>query len=203
MRLSVDPERPFGRWLQRTLEILKNGGVVLVPTDSGYGLAGLISSQEAIAKLKALKEVEPQKYLTLLFPDLKRIGEYAELSDYAFKTIKRAIPGPYTFILKATKKVPKLFENHQKTLGVRVPDHPVLLKILAELEEPLVHSSFPAADDLYTDPVEIEKRMGKQIDLLLDVGLLAVKPTTVVDLSQEPYTILRQGQGDASWIVGA
>jgi tRNA threonylcarbamoyl adenosine modification protein (Sua5/YciO/YrdC/YwlC family) len=202
MRVSIDPERPFGRWLEQTLETLQNEGVVLVPTDSGYGLVVSIASHNAIAKLKAIKETEPQKYLTLLFPDLKRIGEYAGLSDYAFKTIKRAIPGPYTFILKATKKVPKLFENHQKTLGVRVPDHSVVLKILRELGEPLVHSSFPAADDLYADPIDIEKRVSKQIDLLLDVGLLPVKPTTVVDLSQEPYTILRQGKGDASWIVG-
>jgi tRNA threonylcarbamoyl adenosine modification protein (Sua5/YciO/YrdC/YwlC family) len=138
-----------------------------------------------------------------LFPDLKRIGEYAQLSDYAFKTIKRAIPGPYTFVLQATKKVPKLLDTNQRTVGIRIPDHPVTLAVLKEIEEPLVHSSFPSGEALYTDPVEIENRMRKQLDLLLDVGILPVTPTTVVDLSQEPYMILRQGQGDASWIVGA
>jgi tRNA threonylcarbamoyl adenosine modification protein (Sua5/YciO/YrdC/YwlC family) len=203
MRLAVDPERPYGRWLERAVGTLKEGGIVLIPSDSGYGLACSVLSHASIEKLRQVKELEAQKFLTLLFSDLKRIGEYAQLSDYAFKTIKRAIPGPYTFVLQATKKVPKLLDTNQRTVGIRIPDHPVTLAVLKESEEPLVHSSFPSGDALYTDPVEIENRMRKQLDLLLDVGILPVTPTTVVDLSQEPYMILRQGQGDASWIVGA
>lgn len=203
MRLAVDPERPYGRWLERTLETLKEGGIVLIPSDSGYGLACSVLSRTSIEKLRQVKELERQKFLTLLFSDLKGIGEYAQLSDYAFKTIKRAVPGPYTFVLQATKKVPKLLDTNQRTVGIRIPDHPVTLAVLKESEEPLVHSSFPSGEALYTDPVEIENRMKKQLDLLLDVGILPVTPTTVVDLSQEPYMILRQGQGDASWIVGA
>lgn len=203
MRLAVDPERPYGRWLERTLETLKEDGIVLIPSDSGYGLACSILSQVSIEKLRQIKELETQKFLTLLFPDLKRIGEYAQISDHAFKTMKRALPGPYTFVLKATKKVPKLLETNQRTVGIRIPDHPVALQVLKSGEEPLVHSSFPSGEALYTDPVEIENRMGKHLGLLLDVGILPVTPTTVVDLSQEPYMILRQGQGDASWITGA
>jgi len=202
MRLIVNPALPYGKWVDKAVGILAEGGTLLCPTDTGYGIVCMADNCTAINNVRSIKELEPQRYLTLIFPDLKDISEYAQISDPSYRIMKRVLPGPYTFILKATKKVPKIFNSNQKTVGVRVPDYYICNTLVSTLERPLVNTSFPQnKDELWTDPVVIEKGMNEKINLIIDVGILSINPSTIIDLSIHPPELVRQGQADASWIL--
>lgn len=196
---TVYIDSPHRKQVLHAVDILKQGGVIVYPTDTVYGLAADIFNKEAIAKLFKIKQVSKQKRLSFICPDLKDISRWAHIPNNVYRIMRRVLPGRYTFILPASRDVPKLLVQKRKTVGIRVPDSEVARGIAAELGRPLLSTSVPkAADEYYTDPEAIAERYRYDIDLLLDAGVLPDIPSTVVDFSVNPPEIIREGAGDVS-----
>ncbi len=190
-------EHPQKRLIKRAAEILAQGGIVVYPTDTIYGLGIDLFNKKAIERVLRIKKESRHKMLSFILPDLKNISEWALVPDYAYKIMRRVVPGPYTFILKATKKVPKLLLSNQKTVGIRIPDSIVAQALVQELGRPILSTSVPqGSDGYYTDPMEIAERFRYEIDLILDAGVMFNKPSTIVDFSGPEPEILREGAGD-------
>lgn len=190
-------DHPQQRLIKRAVDFLKQGKIVVYPTDTIYGLGADAMHREAIQRIFKIKEVSHHKLLTLICPGLNDIADWAVVPDHAYRIIRRVIPGPYTFILKATKKVPKIFLQKRKTIGVRFPDSAVVQSLLEHLGHPIISSSVPQSDDGYfTDPEEIARRFPNDIDLILDAGVMLNKPSTVVDFTSAEPEIVREGAGD-------
>lgn len=196
--VEIDSRDPEPWLVARAADLLRRGGVVVVPTDTVYGLTCGITHQDAIQRIYRLKRMEPKKPLSILVDDMKTVGQYARgVSTPAFRVMKRVLPGPYTFIFEATSEVPKIMLRKRRTIGIRMPDHPVTEAILAELDEPLLSTSIRNPDDDFVnDPAEIESRYSGQIDMVIDSGLLLPSPSTVVDLSGEVPVLVRVGKGN-------
>jgi len=197
----VYPENPHLRVINKAVEILKNDGVVIYPTDTTYGLGAAISSKKGIEKIYQIKKISSSKLLGFICPDLKNLSEYAFVNNHAYKIMKRCVPGPYTFILPATKIVPKLLHQKRRTVGIRIPDSPLCQKIVDTLGEPIISTSVPdGTEGFFTDPQEIIYSMENDVDMVLDAGILTSEPSTIVDLSKESPEIIREGAGDISLI---
>jgi len=197
----VYPENPHLRVINKAVEILKEDGVVIYPTDTNYGLGAAISSKKGIEKIYQIKKIASNKLLSFICPDLKNLSEYAYVNNHAYKIMKRCVPGPYTFILPATKTVPKLLHQKRRTVGIRIPDSPLCQKIVHTLGEPVISTSVPDGyDGIFTDPFEMINNMNHDVDLVLDAGILPSEPSTIVDLSQDIPEIIREGAGDISLI---
>ena len=197
----VYPENPHMRVINKAVEILRNDGVVIYPTDTTYGLGAAISSKKGIEKIYQIKKISSNKLLSFICPDLKNLAEYAHVNNHAYKIMKRCVPGPYTFILPATKIVPKLLHQKRRTVGIRIPDSPLCHEIVNILGEPILSTSVPdGRDGFFTDPHEIINSMENDIDLVLDAGIIISEPSTVVDLSQDTPQIIREGAGNTSLI---
>jgi len=195
----VDIYYPDREQILHAVDILKNGGVIVYPTDTIYGLAADILNKEAVLKIFKIKKVSKQKLLSLIFSDLKGIADWAHIPNGAFRLMRRVLPGPYTFILPASKELPKSIVQKRTTMGVRVPDSEVVHRLVEELGRPLLSTSVPkGVDDYFTDPGEIAERYNHEIDLILDGGIMPTLPSTVVDFSVDPPEILREGAGDVS-----
>ena len=189
------------RVINKAVEILKNDGVVIYPTDTTYGLGAAISSKKGIEKIYQIKRISSHKLLSFICPDLKNLSEYAYVNNHAYKIMKRCVPGPYTFILPATKIVPKLLQQKRRTVGIRIPDSTLCLKIVEVLGEPVISTSVPdGSDGFFNDPLEIIHNMENDVDMVLDAGVLTSEPSTIVDLSQDEPEIIRKGAGDISLI---
>ncbi len=189
------------------VEILQNGGIVIYPTDTVYSMGALLSKPKAIEKMARLKGIKPENArFTLLFHSLGQMSEYTKQIDTpTFKIIKRGTPGPFTFILPATHRLPKVFHK-RKTIGFRVPDHKILLEILRQLDIPLVSTSIrsddtQSFDEYVTDPELIYEKWRKHVDAVIDGGVLEKIPSTVIDLSADEPEIIREGKGDADLII--
>ena len=196
---EIYTETPHMRMIKHAARILEKGGVIVYPTDTIYGLAADIYNKAAIARVFKIKKVSKTKLMSLIFADLKNIGEWAHMSTPVFRVMNRVLPGKYTFILPASKMVPKNVLENRKTLGIRVPDNPVSRLLVEELGRPLLSTSVPkgdGVDDFFTDPEEIAQRYKYEIDLLLDAGMMPNVPSTVVDFSVDPPEIIREGAGD-------
>ncbi len=194
---TVYVDSPHKKQVRHAVNILKRGGVIVYPTDTVYGMAADIFNKEAISKLFKIKKISKQKRLSFICPDLKDIATWAHLPNNVYRIMRRVLPGQYTFILPASKEVPKLILQKRKTVGIRVPDSEVARGITMELGRPLLSTSVPKeADEYYTDPDEIAERYKYEIDLLLDAGVLPDIPSTVVDFSVTPPEIIRAGAGD-------
>ncbi|NOX90166.1 MAG: threonylcarbamoyl-AMP synthase [Calditrichaeota bacterium] len=190
-------EHPQKRLIQKAAEVLRQGGIVVYPTDTIYGLGIDLFKKKAIEKVLRIKKESRHKMLSFILPDLKEIAEWAIVPDYAYRIMRRVVPGPYTFILRATKKVPKLLLSNQKTVGVRIPDSEVAIELVRELGRPILSTSVPqGTDGFYTDPQEIAECFQNEIDLILDAGVMVNKPSTIVDFSKPEPEILRHGSGD-------
>ncbi len=190
-------EHPQKRLIYRAVNILKEGGVVVYPTDTIYGLGIDLFQKKAIERVLRIKKESRHKMLSFILPDLKQIAELAIVPDYAYRIMRRVVPGPYTFILRATKKIPKLLLSHQKTVGIRIPDSEVAIELVKELGRPILSTSVPSgADGFYSDPHEIGERFQNEIDLILDAGVMRNTPSTVVDFSKQDPEIIRLGAGD-------
>jgi len=202
--IKIYPENPHPNRIAETVDILRNGGLVIYPTDTVYGLGAAISKPRAIEKLAQIKGVKPQSApFTLLFHSLSQMSDYIKQIDTpTFKIIKRATPGPYTFILPATHRLPKIFQK-RKTIGFRIPDNPVLLEILRELGEPVVNISIKDEDEIIeytTDPELIYEKWRNRVDAVVDGGILERIPSTVIDLTGDEPVVVREGKGPVDFL---
>ena len=195
---AIHPDNPQPRLIRRTVEILRAGGVIVYPTDSCYALGCRLGDKAAMARLRAIRQVGERHHFALVCRDLAELAVYARVDNRQFRLLKHATPGSYTFILKATREVPKrLLHPSRKTIGLRVPDHRVVHSLLAELGEPLLSSTLllPGDELPLNDPREIRDRLEHEVDLVLDSGSCGFTPTTIVDLTAEDPVITRQGKG--------
>lgn len=195
MLLPINPEHPEPRKIKRAVDLLESGGVIAYPTDTVYGLGCDLLSKQAIEKLYQIKGMHRDKSLAFICPDLSDISRYAVVENATYRVLRRFLPGPYCFILPATREVPKMVQTRQKTVGIRVPNHPVTLDLVRALGRPIISTtaSRPGTDPL-VDPWEIQEAF-PGLDLVLDAGAGGTVPTTVVDLSQGDVRIVREGAG--------
>ena len=199
MILTINSKNPQLRLIRKVVEVLRQGGVIGYPTDTVYGLGCDLLNSEAIRKIHQLKKMEKGKPLSFICADLKDISKYAFVSNYAYKTMKRFLPGPYTFILKATKLVPRTALTKQRTVGIRIPDNKICLSLVRELGNPIISSSIYKPDEgLYNDPGEIQERFGRQLDLVIDGGVIVAGHSSIIDLTDETPMVIRKGKGDVS-----
>ncbi|CAH9052019.1 putative protein YciO [Pseudoalteromonas holothuriae] len=197
----IHPENPQARLIKQAAEIIRQGGVVVYPTDSGYAIGCNIGNKQAKERIERIRGIEKHHNFTLMCRDLSELATYARVDNQMFRLIKNNTPGPYTFIFKGTKEVPKrLLNDKKKTIGIRVTDHPITSALLAELGEPIMSCSLILPGEQFTesDPDEIRMRIEKQVDLIIHGGFLIEQATTVVDLSEDNIEILRAGCGDTS-----
>ena len=196
---SVHPDNPQPRLLKQAAALLTQGGVLAVPTDSSYALACQLDDKAAADQLRRIRQVDDKHHLTLLCRDLRELANYARVDNAQFRLLKNATPGPFTFILEASKEVPRRVSHPQrKTIGLRVPEHPVLQQLLALHGAPLLATTLilPGESEPLSDPEEIRARLEKQVAGVIDAGACALEPTTVVDLSGDVPEVLRRGRGD-------
>lgn len=195
-RLSIHPENPQGRFLKAAADVLREGGLIVYPTDSIYGLGCDLFNKRAIEKIYQIKGNDKRRYLSFICPDLKGISEYAYVSNAAYKIMRHLLPGPYTFILNATRQVPKVLLEKRKTVGIRVPDNPVCHALLAEFGGPVISTSASLpGHDYIGDTDTIESTFARRVDLFLDAGPGGMEPSTVIDLTQDEPVLIRQGKG--------
>jgi tRNA threonylcarbamoyl adenosine modification protein (Sua5/YciO/YrdC/YwlC family) len=181
------------------VDVLEQGGVIVYPTDTVYGVGCDLFNPEAIQKIHRLKKMDGKKPLSFICSDLNDISRYAFVSNYAYKIMKRLLPGAYTFILKATKLVPKIAQTKQKTVGIRIPDNKICLALVKELGHPIISTSVSKPNEgLYNDPAEIEERFGKQLDLVIDGGVIVAEHSSIIDLTDDFPKVIRVGKGDVS-----
>lgn len=200
MIIEVDPVSPESWLVARAADVLKNGGVAIIPTDTVYGLACGISHAKAIKRIYALKNMDSKKPLAILVGDMTTVGQYAKgVTTPYYRMLKRVLPGPFTFIFEASADVPKIMLRKRRTIGVRMPNHPITLALLAELDEPLLTTSVRTPDDHWViEPVEVESTLDDRVDVVVDGGPLVATPSTVVDLSGDLPVLVREGKGSVA-----
>ncbi len=198
---QIHPDNPQQRLIKQAAQILHGGGIVALPTDSSYALVCHLDDKSAVERLRKIRGVDDKHHLTLLCRDLSEIAVYAKVDNRQYRLLKAVTPGPYTFILEATKEVPRrLSHPSRKTIGLRVPEHAIAHALLEELGQPLLGTTLiPAGEELpMNDAEEIRALLEKQVDLVIDGGSCSLEPTTVVDLSGDGMTVLREGRGDVA-----
>lgn len=196
---ELHPVTPQLRYINKAVEVLKNGGVIIYPTDTVYGFGCDIFNKDALERIYDIKNETGTKLFSFMCPDLKDISKYAKVSDYAYKTMKKLLPGPYTFVLPAAREVPKKLWSKRKTVGIRVPDHQIALSLAKELGNPIISTSVTSRKgDLLYDPYEIKTIFDFSVDLMLSSGALNGKPSSIIDLSGSEPEIIREGSGDIS-----
>ncbi len=196
---TVHPDNPQARLLKQATALLERGGIVALPTDSSYALACHLDDKAAADALRRLRGVDEKHHLTLLCRDLSELASYARVDNRQYRLLKQATPGPFTFILEATKEVPRRVSHPQrKTIGLRVPDHRTLQELLALHGAPLLATTLipPGATEPLNDPQEIRERLRPGLAAVIDAGACPLEPTTVVDLSEGELVIVREGRGD-------
>ncbi len=195
----VHPDNPQTRLIKQAVELIRQGEVVVYPTDSGYAIGCQMEDKRALEQICRIRQIDKDHNFTLMCRDMSELSVYAKVDNTAFRQIKNNTPGPYTFVLKATREVPRRLQNpKRKTIGMRVPDNAIALALLEELNEPLMSTSLilPGAQVAESDPDEIRDKLEKQVGLILHGGYLGEQPTTVVDLSEGEAIIVREGAGD-------
>ena len=198
--MSIHPDNPQDRLIQKAVEVLANGGIIAYPTDTVYGIGCDIFSKQSIEKIFLLKGKSKNSPLSFICPDLKDIAKYAHVTNPAYRVMRQLLPGPYTFILRGTRLVPKLMITKRKTVGIRVPDNNICLALLHELGHPIVSTSASFKNDIIlNDPEEIDIHLGHALDLVIDGGILGTTASSVVDLTEEPFRIIRTGKGEVSY----
>jgi len=195
---AVHPEDPQPRLIRQAVQIIREGGLVAYPTDSCYALGCHIGDKTAMERIRRIRDVDERHHLTLVCRDISEIGQFAKVDNIQYRLIKANTPGRYTFILRATREVPRRLLHPRHTIGVRIPDHPVPLALLAALGEPLLSSTLilPAHGQALNDAQEIRRHLEHQVDCIIDAGPCGVEVTTVVDLSGEAPVLVREGKGD-------
>lgn len=203
MLLRINSENPEGRKIRQVVESLQNGGVIIYPTDTVYGLGCDIFDHKAVEKICRLRDLDPKKaMLSIVCKDISQISEYAaQIDNNIFKALKKHLPGPFTFVLKAGHGVPKLFKNRKQTIGVRVPNNQIVLDIVEALGHPILTTSLKSDDEIleyFTDPIDIYGDFKKLVDIVIDGGIGGNVPSTVIDCTDDTPALLRAGAGE--WI---
>ncbi|MCP5091153.1 MAG: threonylcarbamoyl-AMP synthase [Gammaproteobacteria bacterium] len=199
--IEIHPTDPQPRRVKAIVEIIRDGGLIAYPTDSSYAFGCHIGDKRAIDRIHRIRRTDKKHNFTLICADLSEISTYARVDNWAYRMIKSMTPGPYTFVLRATREVPKRLQNpKRRTIGLRVPDHRLVKAMLEALGEPIMSSTLllPGDDMPLTDPLEIEERIGHEVDAIIAAGPAGIEPTTVLDLSNDTVEILRVGRGDVS-----
>ena len=199
--IDIHPSDPQPRRIAEVVATIRGGGLVAYPTDSSYAFGCHIGDKRAMDRIRRIRRTDKQHNFTLVCSDLSEISLYARFDNWAYRLMKSMTPGPYTFILQATREVPKRLQNpRRRTIGLRVPDHPIVHAMLDALGEPIMSSTLtlPGDDRPLTTAAEIEERIGHQIELIIDGGPTGIEPTSVIDLSGGSVEILRVGRGDVS-----
>lgn len=197
---QIHPENPQLRLIKQAAQIIHGGGIVALPTDSCYALVCHLDDKAAVDRLRRIRGVDEKHHLTLLCRDLSEIAQYARVDNRQYRMLKAATPGPYTFILEATKEVPRrLSHPSRKTIGLRVPENAIARALLEELGQPLLGTTLilPDDDQPLTNPDEVLDRLERQIELIVDGGACSLEPTTVIDMTGPEPELIRQGRGDA------
>ncbi|MGL4735211.1 MAG: L-threonylcarbamoyladenylate synthase [Enterovibrio sp.] len=197
----IHPENPQKRFINQAVDLIRQGGLVIYPTDSGYALGCQIANKSALERICQIRKLDEKHNFTLMCRDLSELSLYAKVDNGAFRIIRNNTPGRFTFILKATKEAPRRIVNDKrKTVGLRVPDNAIALALLEALGEPLLSTSLilPRQDVAESDPCEIQEKLNKMVDCIIHGGNLGQSPTTVIDLSEGNPVVIRQGSGDSS-----
>ncbi len=199
MLLSINSQNPQMRLIKKAAEVLRDGGIIIYPTDTVYGLGCDLSNKKGIEKIYELKKRNRKQPLSFVCSDLKHISEYAKVTDYAYKTMKRLLPGAYTFILEASRLVPKIILPKRSTTGIRVPDNEICLSLVKELGQPIISTSVKTEQgETLGDPAVIKEYFGKMVDLIIDGGMIMPQPSSVISLVDDNIEIIRIGKGDIS-----
>ncbi|HSD61143.1 MAG TPA: L-threonylcarbamoyladenylate synthase [Burkholderiales bacterium] len=196
---SIHPQNPQPRLIRQAAEILRAGGVIVYPTDSCYALGCRIGDKDAMERIRDIRGVDEKHHFTLVCRDVSEIAHYARVDNRQFRLIRSAFPGSYTFILEATKEVPRRLQHpKRRTIGVRIPEHPVAIALLAELGEPILSSTLllPGDDHPLNDAEEIRERLERRVGLIMDSGSCGFAMTTVLDITGDSTVVLREGKGD-------
>lgn len=198
---TIYPSNPQPRLIKQAADLVRNGAVIAYPTDSCYALGCHLGDKEAVARIRQIRGVDDKHHMTMVCRDLSELARYARVDNVQFRLLKNNTPGSYTFILEATKEVPKRLQHPKRsTIGMRIPDHPVALALLEELGEPLLSSTLilPTEEFAMNDAEQIRDLLQHQIDLVVDGGAVGLDPTTVIDLTKDVPVVVRVGKGDVS-----
>jgi len=202
--IDIHPTHPQPRQVAAVVQIIRGGGLIAYPTDSSYAFGCHIGDAKAINRIHRIRRTDSKHNFTLICSDLSEISLYARVDNWAYRLIKSMTPGPYTFILPATREVPKRLQNqNRRTIGLRVPEHPLVQAMLASLAEPIMSSTLllPGDEHPMTDPVDIEARIGHEIEAIIEAGATGIEPTSVIDMTKGYAEVLRVGRGDVSALV--
>ena len=199
--IEINPQNPQQKLISKEVQILKSGGVVAYPTDTIYGIGCDIFNKRAMEKIYRIKGRDKKKPMSFVCSDLSHISQFAKVSNYAYRIMKRLLPGPYTFVLEASSAVPRIVSTKRKTVGIRIPDSEIALSIVRDLGNPIISTSANmSGENIISDPFQIEDLFGSQLDAVIDGGNLSGDPSTVIDLSGDAPEVLRMGAGDTSWV---
>ena len=199
MLVAINNQNPQMRLIRRAVEILRGGGIIIYPTDTVYGMGCDLFNKKGIERIYEIQRRDRKQPLSFICADLKDISRYARVSDDAYKIMKRLLPGPYTFILEASRLVPKIILPKRQTTGIRVPDNRICQALVAEMGSPVISTSVKdGGGELLSDPRIIEELFGKRVDIIIDGGIIAAAPSSVVSLLAEGIEVVRAGKGDVS-----
>ena len=199
MLIAINNQNPQMRLIRRAVEILRGGGILIYPTDTVYGMGCDLFNKKGVERIYEIQRRDRKQPLSFLCADLKDISRYARVSDDAYKIMKRLLPGPYTFVLEASRLVPKIILPKRLTTGIRIPDNRICQALVAEMGSPVISTSVKdGGGELLSDPRMIEELFGKRVDMIIDGGIIAAAPSSVVSLLAEGIEVIRAGKGDVS-----
>lgn len=209
LRLHINQDHPQPRHIERAASILRSGGVAIYPTDTTYGLGCDIYHKRSIERIIKIKGLDPKHQLSFICSDLSDIARYAQVDNTHYRVLRQRLPGPYTFVLPATKEVPRIVMTRAKTVGIRVPDCPVLRALVESLGHPLITTTVGKTERVTTNPQavyyhadDIVADFSQQVDVFLDASTVMGEPSSIIDLTEDPPVLLRQGAGDIDWLEG-
>lgn len=195
---QIHPKDPQPRLIRRGIDIMRQGGLIVYPTDSGYAFGCQMDNKDALDRIRRIRQLDDNHNFTLVCIDLSQIATFAKINNEAFRLIKSLTPGPFTFILQATRETPRRLQHaKRKTIGIRLPNNPITQSLVSELQEPLFSSTLilPGEDEAMSDPEEIRGRLEKEVDLIIDAGIVGYEPTTIIGFTESNPEIIRQGKG--------
>ena len=199
MLVSINSENPQMRLIRKAVDVLENGGIVIYPTDTVYGIGCDLLNRRAIERIYDIKQRSRKQPFSFICADLKDISQYAIVPNYAYKAMKRLLPGPYTFVLEASRLVPRIILPKRKSVGIRVPDNRICLALVSAFGRPVISTSVTTADgDIMTDPGEIEEKFKNRVDMVIDGGILPPAESSVVSFLEEVPEVIRVGKGDVN-----